>query len=208
MGHTTNPEIRIAKSMVDYIFRWMGIRFLAGYHEAHSNLNQPPQVPTAEDIDSQHRPAAMKAGGQTGQGGKVQESGVRGQESGTRSQEPGAGIKARSASEGVTSARSAIEGATPTRSASEGATLTRSVSEGRPANGTNGHTNGSKKVDADLLERAGAQLRVDGTGPMVRSEQFARFQLDAPSCDNCGAITVRNGNCYLCHNCGNSMGCS
>ena len=42
----------------------------------------------------------------------------------------------------------------------------------------------------------------------VRSEQFASFQTDAPSCDNCGAITVRNGNCYLCHNCGNSMGCS
>ena len=41
-----------------------------------------------------------------------------------------------------------------------------------------------------------------------RSEQFASFQTDAPSCDNCGAITVRNGNCYLCHNCGNSMGCS
>ncbi len=41
-----------------------------------------------------------------------------------------------------------------------------------------------------------------------RNDQFARFQSDAPSCDNCGAITVRNGNCYLCHNCGNSMGCS
>ena len=40
------------------------------------------------------------------------------------------------------------------------------------------------------------------------SDQFASFQTDAPACDNCGAITVRNGNCYLCHNCGNSMGCS
>ena len=56
-------------------------------------------------------------------------------------------------------------------------------------------------------ERAG-ELRIDGNGPVLQSEQFARFQLDAPSCDNCGAITVRNGNCYLCHNCGNSMGCS
>ena len=41
-----------------------------------------------------------------------------------------------------------------------------------------------------------------------RDSQFAGFQSDAPSCDNCGSITVRNGNCYLCHNCGNSMGCS
>ena len=43
---------------------------------------------------------------------------------------------------------------------------------------------------------------------LSRSEQFASFQTDAPTCDNCGAITVRNGNCYLCHNCGSSMGCS
>jgi ribonucleoside-diphosphate reductase alpha chain len=51
-------------------------------------------------------------------------------------------------------------------------------------------------------------LKSEPAGPNVRSEQFAQFQIDAPGCDNCGAITVRNGNCYLCHNCGNSMGCS
>ena len=31
---------------------------------------------------------------------------------------------------------------------------------------------------------------------------------DAPPCDGCGTITVRNGTCYKCLNCGNSMGCS
>src|SRR5690606_41920296 len=31
---------------------------------------------------------------------------------------------------------------------------------------------------------------------------------DAPACDGCGSITVRNGSCYKCMNCGNSMGCS
>jgi ribonucleoside-diphosphate reductase alpha chain len=31
---------------------------------------------------------------------------------------------------------------------------------------------------------------------------------DAPPCDNCGNITVRNGSCYRCLSCGNSMGCS
>jgi len=31
---------------------------------------------------------------------------------------------------------------------------------------------------------------------------------DAPACDKCGHITTRNGACYRCHNCGNSMGCS
>jgi len=33
-------------------------------------------------------------------------------------------------------------------------------------------------------------------------------QSDAPSCDRCGHITVRNGACYKCMNCGNSLGCS
>ena len=60
-----------------------------------------------------------------------------------------------------------------------------------------------------LLERAGIPAKPTGAlTENARSDQFARFQTDAPSCDNCGAITVRNGNCYLCHNCGNSMGCS
>ncbi len=31
---------------------------------------------------------------------------------------------------------------------------------------------------------------------------------DAPNCEICGHITVRNGTCYKCLNCGNSMGCS
>jgi ribonucleoside-diphosphate reductase alpha chain len=31
---------------------------------------------------------------------------------------------------------------------------------------------------------------------------------DAPFCGSCGHITVRNGSCYRCLNCGNSMGCS
>ena len=45
-------------------------------------------------------------------------------------------------------------------------------------------------------------------GEAESGEQFAAFQTDSPACDNCGAITVRNGNCYLCYNCGTSVGCS
>ncbi|MBI4449212.1 vitamin B12-dependent ribonucleotide reductase, partial [Candidatus Woesearchaeota archaeon] len=31
---------------------------------------------------------------------------------------------------------------------------------------------------------------------------------DAPACSECGHVTVRNGSCYKCLNCGASMGCS
>jgi ribonucleoside-diphosphate reductase alpha chain len=35
-GMTTNKDIPIAKSLVDYIFRWMGMEFIPGYREANS----------------------------------------------------------------------------------------------------------------------------------------------------------------------------
>jgi ribonucleoside-diphosphate reductase alpha chain len=38
--------------------------------------------------------------------------------------------------------------------------------------------------------------------------QLEEMMGDAPLCDGCGHITVRNGACYRCLNCGNSMGCS
>jgi ribonucleoside-diphosphate reductase alpha chain len=78
---------------------------------------------------------------------------------------------------------------------------------------SNGHAAGDGG-NAKLLERAGVAPKFDSLGSLVafshqaQSAQFASFQADAPPCDICGNITVRSGNCYLCHNCGNSMGCS
>ena len=39
-------------------------------------------------------------------------------------------------------------------------------------------------------------------------KQMEELMGDAPMCDVCGHVTVRNGACYKCLNCGNSMGCS
>ncbi|MBN1868347.1 vitamin B12-dependent ribonucleotide reductase [Candidatus Sumerlaeota bacterium] len=38
--------------------------------------------------------------------------------------------------------------------------------------------------------------------------QMSEMMTDAPFCDQCGQITMRNGSCYKCLNCGHSMGCS
>jgi len=147
MGHTSNPEIRIAKSVVDYIFRWLGMNFLNGYREASQGL------PFKEGDEASHAEGASSAG---------EESRAK-------------------------------------------------AAPGEPSTNGNGRSaGGNGKVDLELLQRAGISISAEdsGSGHTSRSEQFARFQSDAPACDNCGAITVRNGNCYLCHNCGNSMGCS
>jgi ribonucleoside-diphosphate reductase alpha chain len=86
------------------------------------------------------------------------------------------------------------------------AILTPDTGHPKPLSNGNGHsTNGD--ISAALLARAGVLLKDAGPNT-ARSEQFAEFQTDAPPCDSCGSITVRAGNCYLCHNCGSSMGCS
>jgi ribonucleoside-diphosphate reductase alpha chain len=40
------------------------------------------------------------------------------------------------------------------------------------------------------------------------SEHLGRMMGDAPFCNLCGHTTVRNGVCYKCLNCGNTLGCS
>ncbi len=40
------------------------------------------------------------------------------------------------------------------------------------------------------------------------SDSVANFQQDAPTCPSCGHVAVRNGACYKCLNCGESLGCS
>lgn len=178
MGHTTNPDIHIAKSVVDYIFRWLGITFLPGYREANSGL---PAKPGEGEEETKTSPAAKKAGGQS-------------------------------------AAKTATPKPLSPKTTDDGLPKRNIIREPEPETNGNGHGgavhsangNGKHKVDAALLERAGVAMQVDENGGPLggRGDQFARFQSDAPSCDNCGAITVRNGNCYLCHNCGNSMGCS
>jgi ribonucleoside-diphosphate reductase alpha chain len=56
--------------------------------------------------------------------------------------------------------------------------------------------------DETLLGAAGSEVR----GAL--DAQLEEMMGDAPVCDSCGHITVRNGACYKCLNCGNSMGCS
>jgi ribonucleoside-diphosphate reductase alpha chain len=42
-GFTKNPDIPIAKSVTDYIFRWLGIEFIPGYREANTPSRTPAE---------------------------------------------------------------------------------------------------------------------------------------------------------------------
>jgi ribonucleoside-diphosphate reductase alpha chain len=64
------------------------------------------------------------------------------------------------------------------------------------------HTREATARSAAMSETLG-----DGSGSPLDA-QLDTMMGDAPVCDVCGHITVRNGACYKCLNCGNSMGCS
>lgn len=152
-GWTPNPDIPNAKSVVDYIFRWLGIQFIPGYREA--NTPRRGMAETVEAEASEDHPVAEVVA-------KI---------------EPATSAKADSR---------LTENKLPKA-------LSQRLSSSLVASGVKPMSN------------QGTAAKLDGNG---RSLQFAKFQSDAPCCDNCGSITVRNGNCYLCHNCGNSLGCS
>ncbi|HEY4984227.1 MAG TPA: vitamin B12-dependent ribonucleotide reductase [Verrucomicrobiae bacterium] len=68
--------------------------------------------------------------------------------------------------------------------------------------------------DTDVLDMKSGNGNGNGrhasTGRTVKSlsDSVAHFQQDAPTCPNCGHVAVRNGACYKCLNCGESLGCS
>jgi ribonucleoside-diphosphate reductase alpha chain len=57
-------------------------------------------------------------------------------------------------------------------------------------------------------EQASFGFDQGAAGGNALDQQLGEMMGDAPMCDSCGHITVRNGACYKCLNCGNSMGCS
>jgi ribonucleoside-diphosphate reductase alpha chain len=59
---------------------------------------------------------------------------------------------------------------------------------------------------SSLATLSGGSVVVSTTGAI--NSQLSGMMGDAPFCDSCGHVTVRNGSCYKCLNCGNSMGCS
>jgi ribonucleoside-diphosphate reductase alpha chain len=73
---------------------------------------------------------------------------------------------------------------------------------GRKESRKNGNGNGNGHGHSS------APAAPTGRGIDVLSQSVAHFQQDAPTCPKCGHVAVRNGACYKCLNCGESLGCS
>jgi len=161
-GMTSNRDIPFAKSIVDYVFRWLGMTFLDEYRKANQLNRQEsgrPEsaVPTAPEVVRDDAPS---------------EPGCAEQVSDTEVEEPVGALFEGRYEPAAALASGGGNGGSP-----------------RPASGP-----------ASATAPVGRAWRID--------QQFSHYQDDAPACDVCGSITVRNGNCYKCFNCGSSLGCS
>ena len=163
MGITTNNDIPFAKSLVDYIFRWLGIQFIAGYREENTpNRGGSPAASIPSDRN-----------------GHVTE------DKKSWKQEASSQAPARPLNSDLEKTDGPMKSTT-----SSGAMISdRKVDP--ESSSPDGNATDSQKSPGSVLD----QLNVSLMG-------------DAPACDVCGSITVRNGTCYKCNNCGNSMGCS
>jgi ribonucleoside-diphosphate reductase alpha chain len=179
-GMTSNRDIPFAKSLIDYIFCWLGCQFIPGYAEK----NTPNRTGTVDIPENKNTTTARQVVEKTKDLAK-------------KIAEAKAEIKINP--EVVISKKSE----TTTSKQPSDKQLPASLAE-RIYNPTN---RVSALVGSVISDESG-QLQSEARIMQQFSAQFAHFPDDAPACDICGSITVRNGTCYKCFNCGNSMGCS
>lgn len=170
-GMTSNRDIPFAKSLIDYIFCWLGCQFIPGYAEK----NTPNRTATPGTPENKNATTAKKLVEKTKDlAHKIAEVKVLKQEA-KKPSVPEPSIKPITA-----------------ESKHRFADLAGRI---------------STLVGTSVSDDAGA-LQSQARTLEQFNAQFAHFLEDAPACDICGSITVRNGTCYKCFNCGNSMGCS
>ncbi len=177
-GWTGSETLGYAKSIMDYLFRWLELRFLSGV-----------QLPLFAGLS----PAGSQAAGAQASGAHAFGAGDRGAGFGASSI-PVAGTLSDAGIHYNPGQPLAPEQHQPARgmgatSAPEGGLL-RELSAGpTPASAS------SKAEDRGLYHAADAMRSMYDMG-------------DAPSCLTCGAIMVRSGSCYRCMSCGSTSGCS
>jgi ribonucleoside-diphosphate reductase alpha chain len=150
-GH---PYVKFATSIIDFIFRALGVEYLHRYDLAHIKPDESSTpLDAAQHLGTPPEPPSLR-------------------------QLPQGPVESRDAPTKAAGAGGADESPLP-------------------------HTREATARSAAMSETLG-----DGALGSPLDAQLDTMMGDAPVCDVCGHITVRNGACYKCLNCGNSMGCS
>ncbi len=190
-GFTGNQEIPIAKSIVDYIFRWLGSRFLSPEDKVNLGLIDRTAVVADVPASSPGSAAVVSAAAATSAVADPAPAAAPAPERKTTESDPATARLTAVAAE-PTEAPEPVAGPLAVM-----ATNT-ALANGHAANGNgngkagNGNGGGTSAITLNL----GA------------TKVSFQTQADAPSCAECGSIMVRNGSCYKCLNCGSTSGCS
>jgi ribonucleoside-diphosphate reductase alpha chain len=159
-GWTGNEQIGYAKSLMDYIFRWLQLRFLsgtqlplfAGMIPATSQLDPAPPSLIEPEMGNEEQSHLAKLAEEVARRLSQVNAGF------------GSGIESHSHEPGVVDTMAA-------------------------------------SAETPHLADRGVYHAADAMREMYEMG-------DAPSCQTCGAIMVRNGSCYRCMSCGSTSGCS
>ena len=193
MGITSNLDIPFAKSLVDYIFRWMGMQFIHGSREQ----NSPRRGAAAASYQAQDVPAP-------GFSNPVKEDTQWTQRMEGAANQPANRFSGTDTT-GIGSSGLADQVSAPTM-------FKDSVKTDGALNRMSVEDLGRLTGESLAGVASSVTIKEEFTGVLqsasVLDQSNAQLMGDAPACDVCGAITVRNGTCYRCLNCGNSMGCS
>ena len=190
-GWTGNEQIGYAKSLMDYIFRWLNLRFLSGEQlTLFAGLApQAPALPASPTLlpDTDLNTDFAKAPQSTQQNlaRLAEEIAIRlKQVAGTA----GGGNDSHPA------------GSSPAGMGSTSGPVSTGYSGGGIAPDPQARQR-SASTEMPSLKDRGIYHASDAMRDMYEMG-------DAPSCSTCGAIMVRNGSCYRCMSCGSTSGCS
>ena len=191
-GFTGNQEIPIAKSIVDYIFRWLGSRFLSAEDKVNLGLIDRTAVVAEVPVSSPGSAAVVLS--ETATSAIADPGPVAPAPEPSRPTEPEAS--------GQTTVVAAEPG--PTTEPVAGPLTVIATNDALASGHANGTGNGNGKASSGN----GAASAPSITLNLGATKVSFQTQADAPSCAECGSIMVRNGSCYKCLNCGSTSGCS
>ncbi|HEU5205377.1 MAG TPA: hypothetical protein VFU17_13885, partial [Candidatus Limnocylindrales bacterium] len=200
-GFTGNQEIPIAKSIVDYIFRWLGSRFLSPDEKASLGLIDRSAV--VDEAPGGFGFAAGAAPLAEASPASAASSVSEGLQSGVRERlaeaaQPQPATEQPQPTPAEDKPQATAVAAEPVPAAPDEVKViatSNGHSNGHASGNGNGHANGGSAASPITLT-------------LGQTKVSFQTQADAPSCADCGSIMVRNGSCYKCLNCGSTSGCS
>ena len=184
-GITTNPEIPFAKSMPDYIMRWLASRFLdADVQEDLGILTPEVRARKAAQEAAQSLVASDTAGPSAGGDGNATADG-----------KADAGATNGGARKGGAANGGAINGGPTNGGTANGGAAT--SESGAPA---------TPSASAGQASASAPAASAFTDSPPVVPARLHGLDL-GPACSQCGGMMQRTGSCYTCSSCGSNTGC-